>query len=301
MKVDVSNQYSTSADVVPSQHSILSNGFFGESENLQIDLTSMAMPLSPLSPKSNIVRSRITRARHGSILSLPSRMRSPDLIDQFFSTRQSRAPITLVDQAARKRSISRTRKMSISLRKLGSFMMSGNVSDGPDGRLQRIFHSLLCSLWWTIILTVCTLSSIYLDNIRLACLPKSADTAVYGIHLCTLIVFVLDLCMYLGCVPEYRRSVYPWLDILAIISLIPEIPWLCEILHLDSSPDFGDVRSSHGARFISRSAQILRTVRILRLMSIPTRRSITVGPLSRAYSPESQGGDSKGRRSSNSS
>eukprot|EP01083_Nonionella_stella_P227582 807343_1 len=204
MKVDVSNQYSTSADVVPSQHSILSNGFFGESENLQIDLSSMAMPLSPLSPKSNIVRSRIARARHGSILSLPSRMRSPDLIDQFFSTRQSRAPITLVDQAARKRSISRTRKMSISLRKLGSFMMSGNVSDGPDGRLQRIFHSLLC-------------------------------------------------------------------------------------------------RSSHGARFISRSAQILRTVRILRLMSIHTRRSITVAPLSRTYSPESQGGDSTVRRSSNSS
>ena len=124
----------------------------------------------------------------------------------------------------------------------------------------------------TLAIAAVTLVAIFLDDARLAWLPRSADGVCEAIAGVVFAIFVLDLAAGTAFRPAYlpHRSLYWWVDAAATVSMALEVPHL--ISALSGSPP-GPGGASVLARGVTdtpdaRARSILRVTRILRLMRL---------------------------------
>eukprot|EP01135_Chromosphaera_perkinsii_P000284 Nk52_evm53s62 gene=Nk52_evmTU53s62 len=119
-----------------------------------------------------------------------------------------------------------------------------------------------------IIMIIATVWVLFIDDFRLWLLPKSVD---WGFGLITFIFFILFVLeWFLLLIAQRRRYLFQlfcWLDMLAIISLIPDVAgFFGDDSITNSLSSFSVARAGRAARASTRIGRLIRVIRLLMIM-----------------------------------
>ena len=77
-------------------------------------------------------------------------------------------------------------------------------------------------------MTIVVLFSLFGDNIRLWATPKEADPYFFSGFILSFLLFGIEILVKTVVDEEFKYSFFFWLDIIATISLILDVPWLID-------------------------------------------------------------------------
>merc|ERR1719498_1010230 len=122
----------------------------------------------------------------------------------------------------------------------------------------------------TMLMTMLTIFVLWGDDIRLAASDKSADWIFFCLFLFSLGMFMVEFLINTVVKVDYKWSFFFWLDLVATISIAPDIEWFTTwfssvITSQDSSRAGIGGASELGS---ARTARIVRLVRLIRLIRI---------------------------------
>ena len=120
-------------------------------------------------------------------------------------------------------------------------------------------------------IAICTIYALFGNDIRLLAFPPSADLGFAIVATIVFSIFSIELILNSFYEPRFFGRLFFWLDLLAILSLIPEIPWFIgtEVGESDTSLQrLGLARASRAARAATRIARIIRVVRIVKWVQL---------------------------------
>lgn len=132
----------------------------------------------------------------------------------------------------------------------------------------------------TILMTLATVYCLFGDSIRVAALPPSVDNTFVGLSVTCLVLFFLEFMCFCIWKPKYCLSFFFFLDLVAVLSLIPEIPFMWEpIMHgfgvqaeseggAISSANLVAVRAGRASRAGTRAGRLLRFTRLVRFLRV---------------------------------
>lgn len=129
----------------------------------------------------------------------------------------------------------------------------------------------------TTVMLVATFYALYGADLRLAAFAPSADLTFAVLSLICLILFALELGVGTWAKPGYAFSFFWYLDILATLSLVLDVPWIFDPIAAlatdgdatatSSAADSASAaRAARAARAGTRAGRIIRVVRLLRLI-----------------------------------
>lgn len=75
-------------------------------------------------------------------------------------------------------------------------------------------------------MTMVTIYALFGDDIRIVAFTKSSDSVFYGLASLSFICFLTELIVSWFAKPKYKLSFYFWLDLIATLSVIPDIGWI---------------------------------------------------------------------------
>ena len=120
-----------------------------------------------------------------------------------------------------------------------------------------------------IAMIIVTFYTLFSDDIRISSFPMSTDSVFFGLSSCALAFFGIEMILCFIFKPEYRWSFYFWLDLIATISIIPDIGWIWDtIVGLKSASGNQIANAGQSSRAGTRSTRAIRVVRLVRLMRI---------------------------------
>lgn len=142
-------------------------------------------------------------------------------------------------------------------------------------------------------MTLFTVYALFGDDVRMLSFHKSADAAFEGLSTLAFFLFLFELTLSCAFKDNYIQwevlrkvswrqpltwhrvasfgSFYFWLDLVATLSLIFEIPWLLELIGLDVGSAGGagkSARAGRASRAGARAGRIVRIVRMVRLVRL---------------------------------
>lgn len=126
----------------------------------------------------------------------------------------------------------------------------------------------------TLIMTFLTLLALFMDDLRLWVFPKGADTAFVVLTVIVFAMFLIEFAILSCLKKDYLFSFFFWLDFVAALSLIPDMPFIWDPIVGDSSgsdtttDNLTLARAARASRAGSRIARIFRFVRLIRLVRI---------------------------------
>ena len=132
-------------------------------------------------------------------------------------------------------------------------------------------NSFLDSTLFSITLNIITLYALFGDDIKTLGFPKSSDDIFSSLVVFCLLLFLIELILSFLYKPGYRWSFYFWLDLVATLSLIPDIGWIWdEAIGISSSSNSGKSLQSAGkaSRAGTKTTRALRIIRIVRLIRL---------------------------------
>ena len=94
---------------------------------------------------------------------------------------------------------------------------------------------MLDNKYVTLVVSLLTLVALFGDDTRLAFLDKSADIFVDSVLLTCFVAFLVELVLQCIAKPGYNLSFFFWLDLIALLSLVPDIYFLIELVTGDSA------------------------------------------------------------------
>ncbi|EQC26752.1 hypothetical protein SDRG_15402 [Saprolegnia diclina VS20] len=106
-----------------------------------------------------------------------------------------------------------------------------------------------------------TLYCLFADDFRAAFFSKSADMGFYAVAFVCLLLFLVEFAISCRCKPGYLLSFYFYLDVIATLSLLPDIGFIWTPL---TSADTVSSVSKAG----STAGRIVRVVRVIRLIRV---------------------------------
>lgn len=132
---------------------------------------------------------------------------------------------------------------------------------------------VLDSLAVLVFMLLVTFYALFSDDIRISSFSKSADDVFFSLSCCALSFFALEMISSFIFKPDYRWSFYFWLDLIATISIIPDIGWAWDVITgTDGNSKQKGVNGVNNAgkssRAGTRAARVVRIVRLVRLMRI---------------------------------
>jgi hypothetical protein len=124
-------------------------------------------------------------------------------------------------------------------------------------------------------MTIVTIYALFGDDLRMLAFDKSADNVFYGLSAFALACFAVELVLSCWVKPGYFNSFYFWLDLIATVSLIPDIGWIWHPIigqeddSGDSSNDAEQIQNAGKAsRAGTRTSRLIRIIRLVRLIRI---------------------------------
>lgn len=160
------------------------------------------------------------------------------------------------------------------LKKLYNDFTYDNIKEGTRWFLESA--AIEFSISFDDIMMLMTLFVLFAGEIRVIAVDKEHDEGFQIMTIICFAFFVFELVMVTWS-KTYVRSIYPWisegyfgtfffaLDVLAIISMFPEIPAISKAFQLDAMAGGGDVKSARVVRMV-------RLVRIVKLYKIQSER-----------------------------
>jgi hypothetical protein len=123
-------------------------------------------------------------------------------------------------------------------------------------------------------LFVVTIYTLFADDTRELTCDKSSDSVVHSLMFVCLVVFLLELLIMSWAKTGYLCALYFWLDMVAIVSIIPDIPWLAEAFlgmfgeNYNSMQTHEVDRASRATRIGTRAGRLARLIRLIRLVRV---------------------------------
>lgn len=157
----------------------------------------------------------------------------------------------------------------------------GDVLDGI-GTLQaqrmdckkRVVHAILTHNVTGAVLAILTIFALFGDDLKLANFSLDADAPFGWVTLLTFVLFSLEIFAKMWLDPGYKNGFFFWLDVLATVSLIPDIPVMWDALVAGVDPfgteadDLTLTRAGRASRAGARAARMIRILRLVRLLRI---------------------------------
>jgi hypothetical protein len=136
-------------------------------------------------------------------------------------------------------------------------------------------HLIVEGKFVTAVMTITTLYALIGDDIRLWLTTKDADV-FFGVgFVLSLILFSLELLLNSTVVEGFKYSFFFWLDIIATLSLIPDISWIMHFLAIivtatpaNESRDVVLGSSVGSSTAGTRAQRLIKSVRLIRLIRI---------------------------------
>ncbi len=91
---------------------------------------------------------------------------------------------------------------------------------------------MLETSWYSALMSLVTIYCLVGDDIRLAYFAKSSDLGFFIVALLCFILFAIEFTLCCYAKPGYIRSFYFYLDIIATISLIPDIGFVWDAVRI---------------------------------------------------------------------
>ena len=114
-----------------------------------------------------------------------------------------------------------------------------------------------------------TVYALFFDDIRILCLPPSADLTCDIITLVCIVLYFAEL--ILGCVAieGYFLSFFFWLDLLAALSMVPDVSFLVQgVQGGGNADDYADLAKTSRASKVTRVIRIIRLIRLIRIVKL---------------------------------
>lgn len=84
----------------------------------------------------------------------------------------------------------------------------------------------------TLLMSVTTIFALFGDDIRLWFTPQPADPYFYGGLSISFLLFTLEILINSCVIDDFKYSFFFWLDLIATLSLIPDIGWIMEFIQI---------------------------------------------------------------------
>ncbi|OMJ66960.1 hypothetical protein SteCoe_36024 [Stentor coeruleus] len=156
-------------------------------------------------------------------------------------------------------------------------------SEGEEIKIRQKIRDIIDDKWVILLMTLVTLWALFGDDLRLFTTSKNADYYFYISFIVILILFILEIFFTSLVVDDYKYSFFFWLDIIASVSLVLDIPYLIDpiISFFGGTVTTADVTlattsSANNAQGIAskvlKSFRLIRLVRIVKLYKYFTKR-----------------------------
>ena len=124
--------------------------------------------------------------------------------------------------------------------------------------------------WWTVgLMMVVTIYALFFDDLRILFLPPEADLTCDWITLICIGLYTIEL--MLGCIAieGYFLSFFFWLDLVAAVSMIPDVGFLVSAYEGSNRTDnASDLAKTSRASRVTRIIRIIRLIRLIRIVKI---------------------------------
>ena len=148
----------------------------------------------------------------------------------------------------------------------------------------------------TSFMTIITMYALYSDDVRVLAFEKSADLVFVILSSIAFFLFLFEILLQCWCRDEYlnipKRAVvsglkgswkekiesiksvlfigsfYFWLDLMATVSMVFELPWIMSPTADGVDESFDNARAGKASRAGAKAARILRIVRMIRLVRL---------------------------------
>ena len=154
--------------------------------------------------------------------------------------------------------------------------------EDDEGNIRQRVREFIDGKLVTLVMTSVTLWALFGDDIRVYATDKPADVYFEVSFVVSLVLFVLELFATSLVVDDYKYSFFFWLDVLAAISLVPDIPYMfnpiieafggaaytANVTITTSSTD----AAQNYASSILKSFRLIRLVRIVKLYKYFTKK-----------------------------
>ncbi|CAD7972032.1 unnamed protein product, partial [Amoebophrya sp. A120] len=127
------------------------------------------------------------------------------------------------------------------------------------------------------VMTLLTVFALYGDDLRMKFFFLRHDIGFYVLYTITFFLFSAELTIFSVCKEDYKYSFFFWLDMVASMSILPDIKWVMDFvsgLFDDSqggagSGQTGVARAGRASRAGTRAGRIvLRLIRLVRLLRV---------------------------------
>ena len=127
----------------------------------------------------------------------------------------------------------------------------------------------------TIVMSLVTIFALVGDDVRIWFTNKDADPIFYWSLIVSMLLFTIEILLNTLVIDDFQYSFFFWLDIIATLSLIPDIRWLIDLLGFlfNWTPSYLQVNVVPGEITIhsvasSKVQKVIKSVRLIRLIRI---------------------------------
>jgi hypothetical protein len=146
-------------------------------------------------------------------------------------------------------------------RKKGALASPVRVESVWEGNFTSLLHSKV----YIIVTMVFTFWALGGEDIYLLQGPPvSLDRNIYSIFVVCAVLFLVDLMLRIKYEAGYWLSFWFWLDVIALVSLLPEVIWVVAEIDVFNSGAAGLARSGRAASAGTRAVRILRIMKLLK-------------------------------------
>lgn len=158
------------------------------------------------------------------------------------------------------------------------------IQQSPPPTSRRVnIRDFIDGKYVTILMSFITLWVLFGENIRLLAAAKSEDEGFFASYMVCLVMFILELILFSLFMEDYKFSFFFWLDLVATLSLLPDIPYILDPMislfqsnsydvdvDIDVKSNSNNIGSAYQARFV-RGITFIRLVRIVKLYKYFTK------------------------------
>ena len=124
-----------------------------------------------------------------------------------------------------------------------------------------------------------TLFVLFGDDMRILWFPPSADSGFSFFVSLSFILFALEMILHCWAKSDFSQGIFKvkgyafsfffWLDLLAVVSMIPDVPWLASAIGLqDGFMDTLGTKAGKASRIGAKSSRVIRMARLVRLVKL---------------------------------
>ena len=139
----------------------------------------------------------------------------------------------------------------------------------PEWKIK--IEKLLEKYSWIGMMTAVTFYALFMDDIKILIIPMSADIYIDVVTLIAMGLFLTELVLSIIAVDKYFLGFYFWVDVLSLLSMLPDISFILDGIEGGIGGAGGDgvdiAKSSRASRVI-KIIRIVRLIRLLRLVKL---------------------------------